>query len=818
MRVKPHSLLTSIHIGENTKLFRKCYANSNNLLTKVTNAAMYGTHLATVESFTLETLHQRLVSQENVFVMGYPATLEADDKFYVIKKEDFLFKFQFEENLSPPYIGQAEFGHIYAPRTKDTFMQGQIIALDYDASDFTPAHLRFTNPADLMHYLAKNVHPDFEQLSYVSTYSSSAGIYSVDGTMLKDTARFHIYIFIEDVNDIVRFKSVLEGYLLLSNSYWNENNKAGKDVIKLLLDLSVMSQQSLVFETIPKIDKNLFISKPKPLYHQGTVEEFDTSLLKDNFSSEQIERFAKMNHLPVKVTNNLCSVTGIKRDFKTFKYSTIITLSDGSTCTCEDLEARLSGTETISCFSPFRDENNPSCFVSMNSHQGLFLHDMAEKISYFCCEKPLKRYPLNAMLPVDVFAETTMVNNKKVPLPVTSNVKAMLDSYGVTVRYNQMSRTIDTVIPNLNASVDNKEERSLSEILDLCVRSGITITKDRLCGALLSIADENRYHPVKDWILSKDWDGEDRFQRLCDTVQVKPEYEEFKKIVLLKVLQAVVTGAFEEKGNRFEYVFIFTGMQGIGKTTWLSRLLPEGMVYDGCELNLKDKDSIISAVSYAITELGEIDSTFKKSEISSLKAFLSKKKDDIRLPYARANSEFPRRNIFVGSVNSAEFLADETGNRRFWVLHVTALDYLHKIDMQQMFAQVYLMNYLHNDPLYLNKEETALHERLVKNHQIVDPLEEKLVAVFDFQLPASDYMTTTQVLEALCIVADKSNATRMGKLLSTRYHLEFKLNGNVKHYLMPKRFNSFSIPTSSDLAQNQVDVGTLEADFTKSYL
>jgi putative DNA primase/helicase len=790
MCAKPKSLLTSIHIGENTKLFRKCYAYSNNLLTKVTNAAMYGTHSAKVESFTLETLQQQLASKENVFVMGYPATLSENDEFQLMKKDDFLFRFQFEDDLSPPYVRKGDFGKTYAPRTKDTNLLSQITAFDYDASDFTPAHLRFTEPADLMHYLAENVHSDFGQLSYVSTYSSSAGIYSVDGTMLKDTARFHIYIFIEDVNDIVRFKKVLEGFLLASQSYWVEQNKSGNDVIKLLLDLTVMSQERLIFETIPKLDKNLVISKPKPSHHQGTVEAFNTLLLEDNFSIEQIEQFAKVYHLPVNRVKDLNSVTGIKRDFKTFKYSTLITLTDGSSCTCEELEERLLGIDTISCYSPFRNENNPSCFVSMNSHKELFLHDMAEKITYFSCEKPLKRYPLNAMLPVEVFSETTMISNKKVPLPVASNVKVMLDSYGITVRYNQMSRTIDTVIPNLNASVDNKEERSLSEILDLCVRSGITITKDRLCGALLSIADENRYHPVKDWILSKDWDGEDRFQMLCDTVQVKPEYQEFWEIVLLKVLQAIVTGAFEEKGNRFECVLTFTGNQGIGKTRWFCRLLPEGMVYDGCGLDLKDKDSIINAISYALTELGEIDSTLKKSEISSLKAFLSKKKDDIRLPYARTKSPFPRRNVFVGSVNSAEFLADETGNRRFWTIHVTALDYQHKIDMQQVFAQVYVMNYLHDDPLYLNDAEKALHERLVKNHQIVDPLEEKLMAVFDFQSPASIYMTTTQILEALYMESDKSNATRMGKLLSNRYQLDFKLNGNVKHYLMPaKRFN-----------------------------
>lgn len=733
-----------------------------------------------------------------------------------MKKEDFLFKFQSEENLSPPFI-RKELGNIYTTRTKDTYISSQIIAFDYDASSYTPAHLRFTEPSELMHYLAHHVHADFDKVSYVASYSSSAGIYSIDGTMLKDTARFHIYFFVKETTDIARFKSVLEGNLLSSDSYWYDSNKNGKESVKLLLDLAVLSSERLMFETIPNTDNKLVISKPKPLYYQGEIEMFDTSLVEGQFSVEKIRQFAKVNHVPENAIKDLSSVTGIKRDFETFKYSTLVTLSDGSTCTCEELEARLlAGKETISCFSPFRDENNPSCFVSISSHKGLFLHDMADKITYFSCDKPiLSCYPLNAMLPIEVFSETTMVNNKKVPLPVTSNVKSMLDSYGITVRYNQMTRTIDTDIPNLNSSVDNQQERVISEIQDLCVRSHLSITKDKLCGALLSIADDNRYHPVKDWILSQEWDGEDRLKMLSNTVTVKPEYKLFWEIVLLKVLQAVVTGAFEENGNRFEYVLTFTGKQGLGKTTWLSRLLPDGMVFDGCGLDLKDKDSIIGAVSYAITELGELDATFKKSDISSLKAFLSKKKDDIRLPYARTKSPFPRRNVFVASVNDVQFLSDTTGNRRFWTIHVEAINYQHRIDMQQVFAQVYSMHYLHNDPLYLNDAEKSLHEQLVKNHELVNPLEEKLLTFFNFNSPQGNYMTTTQVLEALSVEPTKSNTTQMGKLLSSRFDLQSKLVGNVKHYLMPVMYNPLS---SFDLMQNQVDVGTYADDFAKVYL
>ncbi|RUM53253.1 MAG: virulence-associated E family protein, partial [Methylococcus sp.] len=56
-------------------------------------------------------------------------------------------------------------------------------------------------------------------------------------------------------------------------------------------------------------------------------------------------------------------------------------------------------------------------------------------------------------------------------------------------------------------------------------------------------------------------------------------------------------------------------------------------VKTGHHLSLGNKDTEIKAISYWITELGELDSTFKQSDISKLKAFTRKTDDVIRLPY-----------------------------------------------------------------------------------------------------------------------------------------------------------------------------------------
>ena len=55
-----------------------------------------------------------------------------------------------------------------------------------------------------------------------------------------------------------------------------------------------------------------------------------------------------------------------------------------------------------------------------------------------------------------------------------------------------------------------------------------------------------------------------------------------------------------------------------------------------------------------------------KSEMNTVKQFLSKTEDVYREPYGRRTKPFPRSCIIVGTTNDKEFLKDRTGNRRFW--------------------------------------------------------------------------------------------------------------------------------------------------------
>ena len=102
-----------------------------------------------------------------------------------------------------------------------------------------------------------------------------------------------------------------------------------------------------------------------------------------------------------------------------------------------------------------------------------------------------------------------------------------------------------------------------------------------------------------------------------------------------------------------------------------------------------------------------------KREQLALKAFVTACCDTYRQPYARVATTKPRRTSFCATVNPQEFLNDETGSRRWWVVEPTKIDCqklkeLPECWFQQMWAQVYTELYLRNPQGFRLTEEERI--------------------------------------------------------------------------------------------------------------
>ena len=275
--------------------------------------------------------------------------------------------------------------------------------------------------------------------------------------------------------------------------------------------------------------------------------------------------------------------------------------------------------------------------------------------------------------------------------PTLRNVRTLIDHLEIKLTYDEIKK--DTTISHRGQtpySLDNSKEASLGALISKMVQGGIPV--EHLGQYLCEIADRNRINPVMEWITSKSWDRIRRVKDLCQTVTPEPYYGAcFKNILIHKWLLSAVAAACHDPRiapSSSRGVLVFIGKQGIGKTRWFRGLVPQQWVRDGVMLDPSNKDSVMGAICYWIVELGEMDSTFRR-DIGRLKAFLTKEQDQLRLPYAKRESQFPRRTVFCASVNEPEFLVDRTGNDRFWTIPVLTVDYDHGIDMQQVFAEIY---------------------------------------------------------------------------------------------------------------------------------
>ena len=312
------------------------------------------------------------------------------------------------------------------------------------------------------------------------------------------------------------------------------------------------------------------------------------------------------------------------------------------------------------------------------------------------------------------------------------NLKAMLDHYGITIHYDLLQHREIITVPGM--ACEGKQEAGLATVMSRCREHGLQIeaTKENL----VVLRARNEFHPVADWIGSKAWDGTDRFSDLLASITLAPDYPADLAAELLKRwLIAGAKAVISKMGIAVQGVICFVGHQGIGKTRWTAALVPgeeSGWVRLGIALDPNHKDSVMRATSCWIGELGEVDATFRKADIAALKAFLTAHEDVYRSPYARREDIHHRRTVYTATVNRPDFLADETGNRRFWVIEATRLDPEHGIELQQLWAQAAVLAEA-DEPHWLSPEwETrlaAIHTR----HRSTDPVADALDATYVYQ-------------------------------------------------------------------------------------
>ena len=141
-----------------------------------------------------------------------------------------------------------------------------------------------------------------------------------------------------------------------------------------------------------------------------------------------------------------------------------------------------------------------------------------------------------------------------------------------------------------------------------------------------------------------------------------------RSILMVACLRAI------NPGLKHDTIPVLIGPQGIGKSTALAWLFPEEhrnqWFSDGLKLSADEKRRVEALQGTVIVEVAEMTGA-TKADIESLKAFLSRTIDHVRLAYRRNPEHYSRLCSIVGTANGTVVLPnDPAGNRRFVAVRI----------------------------------------------------------------------------------------------------------------------------------------------------
>ena len=363
-----------------------------------------------------------------------------------------------------------------------------------------------------------------------------------------------------------------------------------------------------------------------------------------------------------------------------------------------------------------------------------------------------------------------------------------LEWVGVDVRFNERSARMelqDTVEaqagrPNWESSDDLKGDELREVIADTCLYPGakgparLQFGRDRWGEVLNALLHRRRVDPFKVWLEAlPPWDGETRIDFwLGHVFEVGDIHEDLLSWASRSVLMGVVLRT-NNPGEKHDEMIVLVGPQGIGKSTawaWLLPGEPQRSLWfsDGLSFHDDSKTKAEALQGMVLVEASEMTGS-TKAEVETIKKFLSRTNDNIRLTYRRDPSPLLRRCMIVGTTNDPRCLPnDASGNRRFLPVPCAAGDpaatrvYLDEQRGQLWAEAVHRTRELH-ETAYLPDTLKDAQSELTEEYRAVDEVAEEVIGEWLAANP--QVVTTNQIARGISWTPDSRSIYRITTVL-----------------------------------------------------
>jgi predicted P-loop ATPase len=183
--------------------------------------------------------------------------------------------------------------------------------------------------------------------------------------------------------------------------------------------------------------------------------------------------------------------------------------------------------------------------------------------------------------------------------------------------------------------------------------------------AVQAAARRNPIHPVREYLDALVWDRTPRLDTWLSTYFHAEDTAYIRAIGPRYLISAVVR--IYKPGEKVDHSLILEGPQGKQKSEALRTLAVRDVWFTDRLSHVASKDAAIEIAGVWLVEIAEMDALTRTTS-SVMKAFVTRRFDRFRPPWARHLVRLQRQCVFAGTINPplSGYLTDPTGARRFW--------------------------------------------------------------------------------------------------------------------------------------------------------
>ena len=230
---------------------------------------------------------------------------------------------------------------------------------------------------------------------------------------------------------------------------------------------------------------------------------------------------------------------------------------------------------------------------------------------------------------------------------------------------------------------------------------------------LLDALSRNVYHPVEKYLRNLNSVSPVNIDNLAERYLGNKNH--LANLLIKKTLIASVARVLKPGCPVHAILILYSPQQGIGKSSFLRTLAKDHAWFNDTVPEIKlNKDFYSKLHQYWFTEIGEIDTKFRRIKQEEIKDFITSSTDAFRPAYSATMLKCDRRFVLTGTANNGSFLTDQTGSRRYWIVPVNG-----KIDIPRLeqeidgiwAAAVQAYDNGNGEKWHLNDEEAKMLEK-----------------------------------------------------------------------------------------------------------